>query len=71
MQGREDAVGLALLRMLHRAEGSVGLCCVPYLMGLNMAFPKSWNLSTSFRCTPLGFTTWGGNGVLVPGKPPR
>lgn len=30
-----------------------------YLMGLNMALPKSWNLSTSFRCTPLGFTTGG------------
>lgn len=32
---------------------------LPYLMGLNMALPKSWNLSTSFRCTPLGFTTGG------------
>lgn len=41
---------------------------MPYLMGLNMAFPKSWNLRTSFRCTPLGFTTWGGNGTLAAWK---
>ena len=41
---------------------------VPYLMGLNMAFPKSWNLRTSFRCTPLGFTTWGGNETLAAWK---
>lgn len=30
---------------------------VAYLMGLNMAFPKSENLRTSLRWTPLGFTT--------------
>ena len=30
---------------------------VTYLMGLNMAFPKSENLRTSLRWTPLGFTT--------------
>ena len=28
-----------------------------YLIGLNMAFPKSENLRTNFRWTPLGFTT--------------
>lgn len=33
-----------------------------YLMGLNMAFPKSENLRTSFRWTPLGFTTMRGKG---------
>lgn len=49
-------------------QGLSGGLCWPYLMGLNMAFPKSWNLRTSFRCTPLGFTTWGGKGVLTPGK---
>lgn len=37
----------------------MGSGALPYLMGLNMALPKSWNLSTSFRCTPLGFTTGG------------
>lgn len=36
-----------------------GSGALSYLMGLNMALPKSWNLSTSFRCTPLGFTTGG------------
>ena len=30
---------------------------VTYLIGLNMAFPKSENLRTSLRWTPLGFTT--------------
>lgn len=33
-----------------------------YLMGLNMAFPKSENLRTSLRWTPLGFTTVRGQG---------
>lgn len=37
----------------------MGSGALPYLMGLNMALPKSWNLRTSFRCTPLGFTTGG------------
>lgn len=37
---------------------------VTYLIGLNMAFPKSENLRTSLRWTPLGFTTvWGEGGV--------
>lgn len=35
-----------------------------YLMGLNMAFPKSENLRTSFRWTPLGFTTRRGRRVM-------
>ena len=30
---------------------------VTYLIGLNMAFPKSENLRTSLRWMPLGFTT--------------
>ena len=51
-----------------RGEVGGGFAGVPYLMGLNMAFPKSWNLRTSFRCTPLGFTTWGGNGTLAAWK---
>lgn len=57
---------------VHRYAGGGawggGSAAVPYLMGLNMAFPKSWNLRTSFRCTPLGFTTWGGNGTLAAWK---
>lgn len=55
--------------LVHGYAGRRGLggssAGVPYLMGLNMAFPKSWNLRTSFRCTPLGFTTWGGKGTLA------
>ena len=43
---------------------------VTYLIGLNMAFPKSENLRTSLRWTPLGFTTaweeWGVNGASGP-----
>lgn len=48
-----------------------GSASLPYLMGLNMAFPKSWNLRTSFRCTPLGFTTGGGRGTLAASKASR
>lgn len=43
---------------------------VIYLIGLNMAFPKSENLRTSLRWTPLGFTTaweeWGVNSASGP-----
>lgn len=46
--------GQSFPRVATRGPGEEGFT---YLMGLNMAFPKSENLRTSFRWTPLGFTT--------------
>lgn len=48
-----------------------GRKAVPYLMGLNMAFPKSENLRTSLRWTPLGFTTVGGEGGVNEASGPK
>lgn len=45
--------------------GDSGEKGISYLMGLNMAFPKSENLSASFRWTPLGFTTGEAKGALM------
>lgn len=70
------AARLSLPRMLAPLTAGLlaswlqrGSTAVSYLMGLNMAFPKSWNLRTSFRCTPLGFTTRGGDKPLATSPP--